>query len=153
MDLTVVIPAYNEGNGIAAVLGNLMTFLQKEHITAKVIVINDGSTDDTAGAAASVKGVEVISHPYNKGYGAALKTGIRKASTEWVITFDSDGQHTSENLKAILPFLTNDADLVIGKREGYKGPWIRQPGKRLIGAVANYLTEMKIPDYNSGLRA
>jgi glycosyltransferase involved in cell wall biosynthesis len=153
MDLTIAIPAYNEGSGIRHVLTELVSWIQSNNLSATVIVINDGSTDNTKEEAEAVQGVQVVSHPYNKGYGAALKTGIKAAKTEWVLTYDSDGQHTPQNIAALLPAMTDTADLVIGKREGYKGPWIRQPGKRLIGAVANYLTETKIPDYNSGLRA
>jgi glycosyltransferase involved in cell wall biosynthesis len=153
MDLTIAIPAFNEGANIRQVLTKLTGWIQSNNLAATVIVINDGSTDNTKEEAGAVQGVQVISHPYNKGYGAALKTGIIAAKTEWVLTYDSDGQHTPENIAALLPMMTDEADLVIGKREGYKGPWIRQPGKKLIGIVANYLTETKIPDYNSGLRA
>jgi len=152
MDITIVIPAYNEAQGIKSALLTLMAGLKEMNLNIPVFVVDDGSTDNTA-AEAAMDGVTVLRHKRNKGYGAALKTGIRAAKSEWILTYDSDGQHTPENLEVILPELTNDVDLIIGKREGYKGPWIRQPGKRLIGLVANYLTETKIPDYNSGLRA
>lgn len=153
MSFSIVIPAYNEGQDIKTVLEKLMAGLKARHLNVPVYVIDDGCTDSTAQQAESVVGVTVVKHKRNKGYGAALKTGIHTAQTEWVVTYDSDGQHTPENLDALLLEMTTDADLVIGKREGYKGPWIRQPGKRLIGVVANFLTETKIPDYNSGLRA
>jgi glycosyltransferase involved in cell wall biosynthesis len=149
MDFTIIIPAYNEAEGIVKVLSDLI----RAKPGAPVIVVDDGSTDDTGDKARSVSGVKVITHKRNKGYGAALKTAIRAAQTEWIITYDSDGQHTPENIDAILKELDSDTDLVIGERQGYKGPWIRQPGKRLIGMVANFVTETKIPDYNSGLRA
>jgi len=153
MDLTIIIPAFNESQGIKQVLQDLITAIREQHIDAPIIVINDGSTDDTQHQAESVEGVQVINHPYNKGYGAAVKTGIHAAKTEWVLTYDADGQHTPEHISILLPKLNKDYDMVVGKREGYKGPWIRQPGKKLIGMVARYLTETKIPDYNSGLRA
>ncbi|MDP6561887.1 MAG: glycosyltransferase family 2 protein [Candidatus Peribacteraceae bacterium] len=149
MDFTIIIPAYNEAGGIAKVLSELT----QAKPGVPIIVVDDGSSDGTGDAARSVSGITVITHKRNKGYGAALKTAIREAQTEWVATYDSDGQHTPENIDAILKELDKDTDLVIGARQGYKGPWIRQPGKRLIGMVANFVTETKIPDYNSGLRA
>lgn len=149
MNATIVIPAYNEAGGIQ----NVLEELRSAKPDLPVIVIDDGSTDNTGEIARSVPGVTVITHKRNKGYGAALKTGIRKADTEWIMTYDSDGQHTPENLDAVLREMDDESDLIIGKREGYKGPLLRQPGKWLIGRVANYLTETKIPDYNSGLRA
>lgn len=149
MDYTIIIPAYNEAEGISKVLLELT----QSKPGVPIIVIDDGSKDNTGDIARSVAGVTVITHKRNKGYGAALKTGVKVSKTEWVATFDSDGQHSAENLDAILHECDAETDLVIGKREGYKGPWIRQPGKRLIGIVANFVTETKIPDYNSGLRA
>lgn len=149
MNLTIVIPAYNEANGIAAVLQKLVDAQTGAHI----IVVNDGSGDNTGNSASQITGVEVITHAYNKGYGAALKTGIAHAKTPWVMTYDADGQHTPDLVKALQQEMTDRNDMVVGKRNGYKGPWIRQPGKRLLTAVANYLVQKKIPDLNSGLRA
>ena len=153
VDVTIVIPAYNEGQGIKKVLEELISSLREQGIAASIIVINDGSTDDTAAQSQAVEGVYVISHPYNKGYGAALKTGIQAADSDWVLTYDADGQHTPDLLEKLLPYMNDVNDMVVGKREGYKGPRIRQPGKHLLHLVANYLSEQKIPDINSGLRA
>ncbi|MBI3331835.1 glycosyltransferase family 2 protein [Candidatus Peregrinibacteria bacterium] len=153
MKLSIVIPAYNEEQGIVSVLRELVAERDRLHADWEIILVNDGSKDRTAQLARSVQGVTVISHPYNKGYGAALKTGIRAASGEWCMTYDADHQHTPNLVTALLPHCTPENDMVVGKREGYQGPWIRQPGKRLIAAVANYLTQQKIPDLNSGLRA
>lgn len=153
MSLSIIIPAFNEAEGIGGVLQTLRTYLDQQRIVADILVVDDGSTDGTGDKASVISGVRVITHTRNKGYGAALKTGISAATTEWVMTYDSDSQHTPENLAAVLPAMKENVDLIIGKREGYNGPFIRQPGKRLIGIVANYLTETKIPDFNSGLRA
>lgn len=153
MDFSIVIPAYNEAKGIRQVLESLLEGLRLHNLNAPIIVIDDGSTDDTAAQASTVEGVQVISHQYNKGYGAALKTGIRATKTEWAITYDADGQHTPDHIQILLPQMTKAHDMVVGKRKGYKGPWIRQPGKWLIQLVANRLTGRKIPDLNSGLRA
>lgn len=149
MEFTIVIPAYNEEDAIRIVLQKL-----REHgVAAPIIVVDDGSSDGTKERAAAFPGVQVISHPYNKGYGAAIKTGIRAATTEWVITYDADGQHTPELLALLLRHCERPNHMVVGMRKGYKGPWIRQPGKRVLQWIASYLAERPIPDLNSGLRA
>ena len=153
MSLSIVIPAYNEVGVIAQVLRNLISYLSEHAIPANIIVVDDGSTDGTLTQAQMVLGVKVIPHKYNKGYGAAVKTGIRAADTDWVITYDADGQHTPDLVEKLLPELNESNDMVVGKREGYKGPLIRQPGKKVLSLVANHLSEYKIPDLNSGLRA
>ena len=153
MTLSIVIPAYNEEEGIVATLKDLRAFFETNHIDGKILVIDDGSTDATAQKAQEVDGVQVIKHHENRGYGASLKTGISNADTEWCITFDADGQHTSDQLPKLIAQMQDNVDMVVGKREGYKGPALRQPGKWLIGKVANFLVERKIPDINSGLRA
>jgi len=120
-----------------------------------IIVVNDGSTDGTAKTLAGIPGITVLRHKKNKGYGAALKTGIRSASTDFVMTYDSDGQHRPEDAVAIANFLKNgDFDLAVGARgaNSYQVP-IRRPGKWLLTKVANHLARTKIPDLNSGLRA
>ncbi|MDD5751619.1 MAG: glycosyltransferase family 2 protein, partial [Candidatus Peribacteraceae bacterium] len=139
MEFTVVIPAFNEGAGISGVLRQLQSTLQKENLQAEIIVVDDGSTDGTAEQAESIHSIRVIRHPENKGYGAAIKTGIRAARAEWCITYDADSQHTPDLLLALLPHCTEPNHMVVGMRTGYKGPWIRQPGKRLLQWVANYL--------------
>ncbi|OGJ57116.1 hypothetical protein A2635_01240 [Candidatus Peribacteria bacterium RIFCSPHIGHO2_01_FULL_51_9] len=151
--VTIIIPAYNEENGIRDVLCNLQKGLSAHHIEAKITVVDDGSTDHTAQTVQNIPGITLIRHPYNKGYGAALKTGVEAADTEWCMTYDADGQHTPDLIPLLLKEMNALNHMVVGKREGYKGPWIRQPGKRLIHIVANYLVERRIPDLNSGLRA
>lgn len=151
--VTIIIPAYNEETGIRDVLSSLQKGLQSHNIVAKIIVVDDGSTDCTAEVVRSIPGITLVRHPYNKGYGAALKTGVEATDTEWCMTYDADGQHTPDLIPLLLKEMNVVNHMVVGKREGYKGPWIRQPGKRIINIVANYLVERKIPDLNSGLRA
>lgn len=151
--LSIVIPAYNEAAAITQVLRTLVDHLRTQHLEAEVILVDDGSTDDTAAQAESVPGVRVVRHPYNKGYGAAIKTGIDAATSEWCITYDADNQHTPELIEVLLPYLCEPYHMVVGQRSGYQGPWIRQPGKKVLRWVANYLVQCKIPDLNSGLRA
>lgn len=146
MDYTLIIPAYNEAQAIGRVLDEI----GKPEGCREIIVVDDGSTDDTAQIAKSRK-ANVLSHPINRGYGAALKTGIRAASTEYVVFFDGDGQHRPEDL----PKITQPApsyDLVLGVRSGYQDR-TRVPWKKLLGRIVNLLTGRKIADFNSGFRA
>jgi len=153
VEFTIVIPAFNESACIAGVLRQLQSALRENGVQSEIIVVDDGSTDGTSEQAEHISGVRVIRHPENKGYGAAIKTGFRAAHTEWCITYDADSQHTPDLLLSLLPHCTEPNHMVVGMRTGYKGPWIRQPGKRLLQWVANYLVQRKIPDLNSGLRA
>ena len=153
MDFTVIIPAYNESGGISPVIDALREHLSRKHPDAQIVVVNDGSTDDTGSILECKEGITLITHSENRGYGASIKTGVRAAQTQWCITYDADGQHTPDLLDTITQECHEGNDLIVGKRDGYKGPWIRQPGKRLIHAVAEFLVERKIPDLNSGLRA
>jgi glycosyltransferase involved in cell wall biosynthesis len=151
--LSVVIPVFNESAGIDSVV-NSVTQVAVEH-GWEVIFVDDGSSDDSATRIRSkIDGgrVRLISHPYNRGYVAALKTGIRAASGTVVATMDSDGQHDPIELLRLIP-LTKEYDLVVGRRNKilHSKLW-RMPGKWILGRLANYLAGRKIPDLNSGMR-
>ncbi len=146
--VTIVIPAFNVEASIGATLNDLREWRDR----AEIIVVDDGSTDCT-GDIARQAGVRVIRHLHNKGQGAALKTGIRAASGDVVVTMDADGEHCADQVTALLEAF-DDNDMVVGARvKGSNAPLLRRPGKWLLVQVANYLTESKIPDLNSGLRA
>ncbi|MBI1878579.1 MAG: glycosyltransferase family 2 protein, partial [Chloroflexi bacterium] len=143
------IPAFNEAQAIKLVLESLRTpgfdFVQE------IIVIDDGSSDNTACIAQEV-GERVIRHQQNMGYGASLKTGIRAAQTEFVLTMDADDQHHAEDVQRLWD-MAGDYDMVVGQRTGLRqSPFWRMPGKWLLWIMANYLTRRSIPDLNSGLR-
>jgi len=149
---SVIIPAYNEEQIIGEVLANLKNYLEASFPNLyEIIVINDGSTDQTRQVVENISGVTLINHPYNKGYGAAIKTGVKNANSDWVLMFDSDGQHKPEYIKDLLAH-TQNYDMIVGERKGFKTPLIRRPGKKILELIANYLVERKIPDLNSGLR-
>jgi len=152
LDFTVVIPAFREEGAIGDVVRGLAEALPKTNRSFELIVIDDGSNDRTA-EYAHAAGARVISHPYNKGYGASLKTGIRAAKGHTVVFMDADGQHRSEDLATLL--LNRDRyDMVVGQRKGTAGsPMWRKPGKRVLKWVVNRLAGRRIPDFNSGLRA
>ncbi|MCX5753036.1 MAG: glycosyltransferase family 2 protein [Candidatus Krumholzibacteria bacterium] len=144
--LSIIIPAYNEEEGLDRALGRLMPIAREKGW--EVIVIDDGSTDDT-GNVATRHGARLVAHPENKGYGASLKTGIRNASHELVLMMDSDGQHDASQIEMLLAD-ADRYDMVVGARKKMVG--MRAPGKKLLSLVANYLSDVKIPDLNSGFR-
>ena len=108
MDLCVIIPAYNEAAGIGAVIEDVLRVVPE----AEVIVVEDCSTDGTGDVAARA-GARVIRHRTNRGYGAALKTGVRAARSEMVVILDADGQHDARYIPALVDML-KDYDLVVG---------------------------------------
>lgn len=151
--VTVVIPAFNEAAGLAGVLAGLLH--ARGERTWEILVIDDGSTDGTGEVAARFveEGVSVLRHPANRGYGAALKTGIRAAAHAVVVTLDADGQHDPADVARLAAAL-GEAALAVGARgRDSHRDWLRTPGKAFLGMTANFLTGQRIPDLNSGLRA
>ncbi len=146
LETTVVIPAFNEARGIAETVAGL-----KPQGFAEIVVVDDGSTDDTA-TRAETAGARVVRHPYNKGNGAAVKTGIREAKTPVILLMDADTQHDpAEATKLIGPVGTYD--LVIGARSLADQSTIRATGNAIFRALASWLTGRPIPDLTSGYRA
>ena len=145
---SVVIPAYEEEAAIA----DLVVELRAAALWKEIIVVDDGSSDKT-GKTASAAGACVVRHPYNKGNGAAVKTGVRHASGDWILILDGDGQHPPEDALRLVRLL-GDYDLVIGARsQRSQASATRRWGNDLLNALAGYLAEREIPDLTSGLRA
>jgi glycosyltransferase involved in cell wall biosynthesis len=146
--VSVVIPAYNEADAIAGVVSAL-TAAGPWH---EVIVVDDGSADATAARAADA-GATVVRHPYNKGNGAAVKSGIRRASGEYVMIIDGDGQHQADDARRLVSRL-GEYDLVIGARpSATQATHARRIGNATLNGLASYLTGRAIPDLTSGFRA
>lgn len=146
--LSVVMPAFNEGASIVAVLGRVAAQLPD----AEIIVVDDASTDDTA-AAAERGGARVIRQPYNKGNGAAVKAGIRAAHGEVVLLLDADGQHDPTDIPRVLAPI-GPYDLVVAARSrASNATWTRGVGNAALNQLATYLTGMAVPDLTSGFRA
>jgi glycosyltransferase involved in cell wall biosynthesis len=118
-----------------------------------VIVVNDASTDETREVVKEFgTEVKLVNHAYNLGYGKSIKRGMGLAETEWVATFDADGQHRVEDLEK-LAALAEDNDAVVGRRERSSSVRLsRVPGKWVLGKVVNLLVGQNIPDINCGLR-
>jgi len=147
--LTIIIPAFNEERAIGQVIADIQAVCGSS--IHEIIIVDDGSTDDTAAIAAAA-GCRVIRHSHNRGYGAALKTGIRAAQTDYVLTMDSDGQHHAEDVLNLWEKV-GSRDMVVGQRTSLiHSPLWRMPGKWLLTLMANYLTGQTIPDLNSGFR-
>lgn len=146
--VSVVIPAYNEEPVIAKVIGALAEAAPWREI----IVIDDGSSDGTS-AQARAAGALVVRHPYNKGNGAAVKSGIRRATGEFVMVIDGDGQHRPEDAVRLVSRL-GEYDLVIGARSSStQANHARKFGNSALNRLASYLTSRPIPDLTSGFRA
>jgi glycosyltransferase involved in cell wall biosynthesis len=150
--VSVVIPAFNEEHGVGPVIRELLDILAKSGVPGEVIVVDDGSSDATAQAAASA-GARVVRHRSNRGYGAALKTGITVATYDIIAITDADRTYPSSEIPALLAGLEN-ADMVVGSRTGrnVQIPFVRKPAKWALNKLANYVAGAKIPDLNSGLR-
>lgn len=145
---SIVVPAFDEGPAVAAVVSEL----RAAAAWREILVIDDGSTDDTA-RLAEAAGARVIRHPYNKGNGAAVKTGIRHATGTWLLILDADGQHAPQDALRLLQRL-GEYDLVVGARSAAtQATASRRLGNDALNAIASYLAERKIPDLTSGFRA
>ena len=146
--VSVIIPAMNEGAAVADVVRGLGALASWREI----LVIDDGSSDDTA-AQAEAAGARVLRHPYNKGNGAAVKTGLRHATGEYVLIVDGDGQHQPSDALRLVCRL-GEYDLVVGARStDTQAGLTRRLGNAMLNGLATYLTERRIPDLTSGFRA
>jgi hypothetical protein len=145
---TVIVPALNEAEAIGRVVGDLVA----QYPDYEILVVDDGSTDNTSQLAARA-GARVVRHDWNKGYGASLRTGCRLAKGEIIVCFDGDGQHNPDDVQRLVDEI-GPHDMVVGtrSRDSYE-PLVRRPGKFILSAFANFLAGVKIPDVNSGFRA
>ncbi len=147
---SIVIPAKNEEQGLALVLPKL----REEYPDAEVIVVDDGSTDRTAEVCRE-NDVTVISHPYSKGTGAAIKTGARAAAGECIVFMDGDGQHDPADLERLLYKLEEGYDMVVGARGGLEdqASIARWSANSLYNWLASWMVNRRIDDLTSGFRA
>jgi glycosyltransferase involved in cell wall biosynthesis len=147
--ISIIMPAYNEASAIGDTLDKLMPMASE--FGWRVIVVDDGSNDNTCDVAKK-HGVEVLTHPYNQGYGASLSTGIRSTDTDIVVFIDSDGQHNPNDIIRLLKY-SDQYDMVVGTRTKDSHVDLRRrPGKRILKWFADYMAKEKIPDINSGFR-
>jgi glycosyltransferase involved in cell wall biosynthesis len=146
--VSIVVPAFNEG----ASIGRLVAELRDAASWGEIIVVDDGSRDQTSGLAANA-GARVVRHPYNKGNGASVKTGIRHATGEFVLILDADGQHRPADARRLVEKLA-EYELVVGARSrDTQASAVRRIGNHALNWIASYLTGQRIPDLTSGFRA
>jgi glycosyltransferase involved in cell wall biosynthesis len=151
--VSIVIPAFNEEGGIGEVVVRLRKAMSKAKMRYEIIVVDDGSKDATAQRAREA-GAHVVSMGENRGYGASLKAGFRAAKGDWLAMLDADGTYPPEEIPLLVRGL-DEADMVVGARTnpGAAIPMVRRPAKWLLKRWAEYLSERRIPDLNSGMRA
>lgn len=155
-DLTIIIPAYNEEKSLELYLPSVIEHCENKGY--QLIIVNDGSKDKTLeilnSFAEKSNILQVVSHKVNKGYGGAIKTGIKAAATEYVITIDADGQHYLEDVdKLFKEIVDKDADMIIGSRKGQKSSgFFRGIGKFIIRKIAQILLPFNFQDLNSGMK-
>jgi len=150
--ISVIIPAYNEEAGIGGVLEDVESVLGRIGIEFEIIVVDDGSTDRT-GEIVKGTGAVLLEQSANRGYGAALKLGVNRAKFDRILILDADGTYPPEAIPRLLES-AESFDMVVGARTGKNVaiPTCRRFPKWLLKKLADYLTGMKIPDLNSGLR-
>ncbi|MEW6553618.1 MAG: glycosyltransferase family 2 protein [Actinomycetota bacterium] len=154
MDVSLVIPVYNEEEAIEEVLRSALETFKATAYEWEIIVVDDCSTDSTPQKVAAFPEVSMVRHPYNMGGGTARSTGIRQASGEIVVVTDGDGTYPIDDIPRLLDEMY-DCDMVVGARTREAGTMklIRVPTKFVIRKLAEFISGNKIPDLNSGLRA
>ncbi len=146
--LSVIMPAKNEAASISNVVANIIMLFPE----AEVIVVDDGSTDQTL-AVANAAGARVIHHPYSKGNGAAIKTGARHASGDLLVFMDADGQHHAADIQRLLDKVAEGYDMVVGARQqGSQASIGRSIANGFYNKLASYVTGQNIEDLTSGFR-
>ena len=149
MKISIVLPAKNESGAI----GLTIKKIHQLNFVDEIIVVNDGSTDNTLKVAESA-GAIVISHPYSKGNGAAIKTGARNATGDIIVFMDADGQHDPQDIPHLIEKISEGYDLVVGARQkGSQASLGRGVANALYNNLATYMTEHQVEDLTSGFRA
>lgn len=150
--LTIILPAFNEEEGVGAVLDGILQLPGAEDWT--ILVVDDASTDGTPEVLARYAGrIRTIRHPATRGYGASLKTGIMATRSENVLFIDADGQHDPADIPAVVEALESRECVFTVRPRNAGIPMVRWPGKWLLHRICNFLANRKIPDINSGFRA
>ena len=151
----IIVPVYNEASAIRDTITRIQNIsAQVVGYTFEIICINDGSSDTTAEILAELNGVTVLTHEVNRGYGAALRTGLDYCTQEWVFITDADGTYPLEDLVHLLACAEGGVDMVVGNREGVgisKSP-LHRIARWVLRKMVHGLTGVMVPDLNSGMR-
>jgi polyisoprenyl-phosphate glycosyltransferase len=154
LEVSVVVPAYNEEQAIGDVLDEIIAVMDARQKPYELIVVDDGSADRTRAICEARPRVQVIAHAQNRGNGAARTTGVKAARGRYVIMTDADGTYPIKDFPRMLDEMAT-CDMVIGAREKEMGTLkvLRSAAKEFIRALASYMTQTHIPDLNSGMKA
>lgn len=156
--ISLLIPVFNEKEAIEETIATAHEVFTKMGKPFEILIINDGSTDGTDRILATTthpENVQVISHPENRGYGASMKTGIRRAKGDFIAITDADGTYPIADFPKLLKTMQDsDADMVIGARtkKGVQIPLVRRPAKWMVNKLVNWVAGTRVPDNNSGMR-
>lgn len=152
--ISIIVPAYNEQEGIGETLTKIFQAMDAAHYDYEVIVVNDGSSDHTLDEVKKFARATLVNHTRNRGSGASTNTGVKHARGEICVMTDADGTYPVQDIPRLLEEM-NDYDMVIGARIKETGTLkvLRTPAKWFIRSLASFLTDTRIPDLNSGLRA
>ena len=153
VSISIIVPAYNEEKNIRKTIQDIKNSIRKLKYKSEIIVVDDGSTDKTSKILPTINGISIIKHAINKGYGASLKTAIKKSNSDYILIIDADGTYPASSIPELLRY-SGKYDMVVGARTGevVRTPFFRKPAKWFLKHFAQYLTKAKIPDLNSGLR-
>lgn len=157
MKYSVVLPVYNEEDVISTTIGKVVELFVRQDLVWEIIAVDDGSSDNSLAVLREMESefpqaLTVIHHPYNKGNGATIKTGIKAATGDYIVCMDIDGQHDPEDILDMLPYL-EEYDLVVGARPFKSdGTWYRNLANKFYNRLASWLTNFEIQDLTSGYR-
>ena len=152
--LTLVVPVFNEEKALDVFLPELTAYCRQRDYS--LVFVDDGSSDDSAALIETYcdsTQFRMLRHKVNRGYGGAIKTGIRACTTDFLVTLDADGQHRPEDVGRLFEFASrNSADMVVGKRQSGNSGVYRAIGRKLIRWIAGLLVSLPISDLNSGMK-
>ena len=152
--LTLVVPVFNEEKALDVFLPELTEYCRRRDYA--LVFVDDGSSDDSAALIETYcdsTQFRLLRHKVNRGYGGAIKTGIRACTTDFLVTLDADGQHRPEDVGWLFEFASkNSADMVVGKRQSGNSGVYRAIGRKLIRWIAGLLVSLPISDLNSGMK-
>jgi len=151
--ISIIVPCYNEKESVInRTVQDLHSFISKNPaIQGSEIVLVDDGGDPSAFATFPHELAKLVHHKTNRGYGAALKTGIKHARHAWIAIIDVDGTYPVEDFAKLLPRM-DEFEMIVGQRSWDHIEWLRRPAKRILTRLASYLANYPIPDLNSGMR-
>jgi len=149
--LSLIIPVYNEEKVVTETILKCQDQLESLALDYEIIVINDGSKDGTKDSLAKLDFIRVLNNPYNIGYGASLKRGIKESSGDWVMIIDADGTYPIDKIPELIQY-AGEYDMVVGNRQHQRDHFGRKPAKWFLKKLASFLVGKTIPDLNSGMR-